>query len=86
MYVFFMRVQIEMSVTKIDVYFGYTQLMRFFYFISQAIIMPNIEGSPPDPFLGFKISAKPRQPGVETPGYYLSSLKGLKVFYLKDLL
>jgi len=27
-----------------------------------------------------------RQPGVETPGYSLSSLKGLKVFYLKDLL
>jgi len=33
-----------------------------------------------------KIAAKPRPPGVETPGYYLSSLKGLKVLYLKDLL
>jgi len=27
-----------------------------------------------------------RQPGVSTPGYSLSSLKGLKVLYLKDLL
>jgi len=28
-----------------------------------------------------KIAAKPRPPGVETPGYSLSSLKGLKVLY-----
>jgi len=33
-----------------------------------------------------KVAAKPRPPGVETPGYSLSSLKGLKVLYLKDLL